>query len=896
MHKKYHEEIIPLLRKKFQFKEPVGGWLRKGICPDCKKESVYTNYEDPWTLQCERQNKCGSEFHVKDLFPEIFDTWSNRFERSAEKPNAAADAYMEMGRGFDINKIKNWYTQETYVDRKKNISSATVRFQMPKGASEAVGFWERIIDNPSKFEGKGHFNYGYKYQGLWWQCPDQTIEDLAKSKQIWIAEGIFNAIALRQAGLTAVSAMSTNNNPDKMIGDLRAKVAELSIQMPQLVFAFDTGAAGEKATLKYVDYWRSKGIDAIAALPDYGFNNADWNDLFRDDKLKQHDIERYLWNGQVLLAPTPTEKAALIYERKKFAGGFEFNFENRTYWAKFDEAKITEIEEKDKVKRAVAIRAAGEITEIASCTFDFLYFQRDLATEESYYYLNIKLPSRFKNRNFSIPATFSGAQISKAATFKDRLLSVAAGAQFTGTTQMLERIVRHQTLDLKTVQTLDFWGYSRQHEAYIFRDLAVFRGRVIKANDEKYFDLGKNQLKLRGEDNLLKFEYDPDVFKTNWLKPFWVAFRAKGMVCMAFWVMSFFAEQIRKSEKSLGFLEVTGEAGSGKSTVIQFLWKLSGRSHIEDYEGFDPAKATPAALSRNFNRVANLPVVLLEGDRNQDTSHAKKFDFNELKALFNGGTFRPRAVKNSGNETIEPPFKGSIIIEQNHPVVCDDTAIPSRIMPVIFDKKGRSDVTGRAAKMIEKWPQENVSGTIIHIIQKEEEYLKAFLGNIKNYEDSFRGIIKEQRILKNHAQLHSGLDALKIFFPDLTEDIFEECHEYINQMAKNRESTLEGDHPVVAKFWDYFENLQAYEPEIIGDVVPEKWPVNLHRRPSDYIAIHLPAFEAAARKAGLAPDPIDTMKKYLKESKSRKFIEIKTVNTRMNKHLNCWVFEQKKGD
>ena len=126
-----------------------------------------------------------------------------------------------------------------------------------------------------------------------------------------------------------------------------------------------------------------------------------------------------------------------------------------------------------------------------------------------------------------------------------------------------------------------------------------------------------------------------DRYTTEWLQHVWTAFGAKGIVALAFWLGSLFAEQIRETQKSYPFLEIVGEAGSGKSTLIEFLWKLFGRS---DYEGFDPSKSTTAARARNFAQVAGLPVVLIESDREtlgDEKSHVKSFDWDELKTAYN---------------------------------------------------------------------------------------------------------------------------------------------------------------------------------------------------------------------------------------------------------------------
>src|SRR3546814_16835186 len=100
--------------------------------------------------------------------------------------------------------------------------------------------------------------------------------------------------------------------------------------------------------------------------------------------------------------------------------------------------------------------------------------------------------------------------------------------------------------------------------------------------------------------------------------------------------MSLFAVQIRNRHDSLGFLEITGDPGSGKTTIITFMWKLFGRSK---YEGFDPNKGSIAGVARNFVKVSNLPVGLIEGNREQDSrGHRRPFDWTELLTLFNGRT------------------------------------------------------------------------------------------------------------------------------------------------------------------------------------------------------------------------------------------------------------------
>ena len=39
-------------------------------------------------------------------------------------------------------------------------------------------------------------------------------------------------------------------------------------------------------------------------------------------------------------------------------------------------------------------------------------------------------------------------------------------------------------------------------------------------------------------------------------------------------------------------------------------------------------------MARNLGKVGNLPVVLIEGDRREEASHARKFEWEELKTAY----------------------------------------------------------------------------------------------------------------------------------------------------------------------------------------------------------------------------------------------------------------------
>ncbi|MEM9966060.1 MAG: toprim domain-containing protein [Asticcacaulis sp.] len=697
MRQDIYEELLPRLMSDYGFKDR-GTWLQSGKCPACNRREFFTRKENPWVLKCGRANKCGREYAVKDLYPEIFDNWSNRYKRTPEAPNAAADAYLSHSRRLSLAGLLGCYSQEIYRDDHRNLTSASIRFTLPNGAT-----WERIIDQPSRFDRKAHFKGSYG--GYGWLAPDQGYEVLARAHRVWITEGIFDALSWRQVGECAVSAMSTNNYPEAFLDQLRKTCADLGVRLPELVFAFDAGKAGTEFTLNYVDRAIEDGWRATAAQPvgEGEPDDHDWNELLGRERLTPEHIDTYLWNGRILLARTATEKALLLWEKRRWPS-FSFVHDSRTWWASIDAARVKEIMDKEDVTETAAARHCLEVTCISNCAFRVLYFQTDEVSQESHYYLAIDL----HGNDQTYRARFSPAALAAGSEFKKALIGAAPGALWEGSTRQLDRIVSQQTLGLKTVETLDYTGYSKEHGAYVLGDLAVKGGKVLQVNSEDFFDLGSRQVKLRSPVRLLHNDYDAEQFRTDWLDTVFTAWRGNGLVAVTFWVMAFFAEQIRKEQASLGYLEMSGKANTGKSTIVLFLWKLTGLLN-ESYEGIDPSKSTMVGYIRTLSRAANLPVVFVESDRKDDMPHAKRFDWDEIKGLFNGQIGRATGKKTQGNDTYEPPFRGALIIEQNHPVNGDEPVL-SRIMQTEWTKDGWSTATKAAAEKIEKWDRDELSG------------------------------------------------------------------------------------------------------------------------------------------------------------------------------------------
>lgn len=339
---------------------------------------------------------------------------------------------------------------------------------------------------------------------------------------------------------------------------------------------------------------------------------------------------------------------------------------------------------------------------------------------------------------------------------------------------------------IRSVQTVDFVGYSKEHGAYIFNDLAVKGGQVYELNEEDFFDIGKLSVKTLNQSVTLSInrkradENSEDGFE--WVDKLWHCFGAKGVVALAFWFGSLFAEQIRTEHKSYPFLEIVGEPGAGKSTLIEFMWKLFGR---RDYEGFDPSKSSLAARARNFAQVSGMPVVLIEADRSsgEDTAKARSFDWDELKTAYNGRSVRAIGVKNGGNETREPPFRGAIVISQNAQVSASE-AVLQRLLHLHFDRAAQTPQTKRHAEELERMPVDAVSGFLLAAIRREADVMKTVTDATPQYEQQLQalGEIRSMRIAKNHAQLMALVDALGLVAP-LTQERIDAVRETLVEMA-----------------------------------------------------------------------------------------------------------------
>lgn len=666
---------------------------------------------------------------------------------------------------------------------------------------------------------------------------------------------------------------------------------------------------------------------ASVCLPPKG---QDWDDLWRAGRLDDKLISKGLYLGRLMLAESVEEKAFVHYARNR-RDHFLLDFSNALYWIELGSdwraSMCTAVEaqrEQDAAGSAPAPPPAepseaaekpaqpapeekpedleGEvlatqegrqmfsryvgIEQLSNVQPQCLYITRDPIMDEIRYQFKIS----YANGTPDEIIPLEGSAITCPAEFNKALLTRSLGGSFDGTAKHF-RILRDGWLNrrLVTVSALPFVGYDPGTKAYIFRDHAWHLGRRLPANDQGYFEINRQGVKTTLASVAIETSGD---FSPDWLANYVKAFHWQGLALLAFWAGTLFVQQIRARDKSFPLLEFTGDPGAGKSTVLEFLWKLVGR---DDYEGFDLLKATAAGRRRAFSQVSNLPVVIIESDRDdgQKDARQKQFGFDEVKPFFNGRGTGTLGVSRRGNETDESVFQGSLIISQNAEVDGSE-ALLQRIVHCHADKKHHGPGTRELARWFERQSVATVGGFLHQALSREREFLEAYTTAYGHYEERFsQSDLRNDRIIKNHAQVAACGDALAVIFGrHLTDEFKAGLAGYLMDRARTRENRLANDHPMVEQFWDLYEYITIKITGSLRGDGKDPEPLN-HARDEGRIAVNLNQIMEECRTWGqLVPDTTQ-LKKLLPLCRRHKFQGNKVMKSRLNgKAMRCWVFSR----
>ncbi|MEH6649961.1 MAG: toprim domain-containing protein [Motiliproteus sp.] len=878
----------------FSFKQ-IGKYLQQGVCPGCGKKEAYVSLDKPWRVACNRSNNCGYAESTREIYPDLFDNYAERYPSTPEDPHATARAYLIENRGFNSGLIGGWYEQGA-VRTKAGDFADTVRFYLFGGHDT---YWERIVDTQMAKKAGKKANFGGKrqpdgslYKNQCWQPPRQTID---QGDWIWITEGIFKAIALihcKRDGkqVKAVSPLSTNNLPRDLISANRDKGITW-------VLAFDNDKAGIEANRKYKAEIEKLGQRVVVAIT---VGDADWDDELRNKRLNEDYLNLSLWRGQLAVAASAQDKAFWLWVRNP-RSVMRFSHDNALHRFKFDEKKGEELSmcwteingcwtqpETDLSYHRNQFAAAVKGEQICNCVPQFLYIEQDEIQGEQDYVFQID----YANGNPRTLLPMDGTYLESPSSFNKALLRWSLAGRFKGNSSDLDYLAdRWFNQGTKRIDKIDFIGYDRDRDIYVFPEFGYKNGRRFEVNSHGYIDTGKVQVKtgLKGIRLTSDGKFDPAM-----ITAFYKVFALNGLAAMAWWLGSLFAEQMRAHYENWPFIELTGEPGAGKTTLIEFLWRCCGRAN---WEGQDPNKTTQAGRAAMFRQVGGLPIFLTEGDRGSDDRGARRgsFDYNELKDYFGTSVVRTMGTKSMGADTYAPPFRGAIGIAQNASVQAEE-AVMERIVHCHFGKSHFTRESQMLARKLATTEVEDLAGWMARALSQEKPLLESFDKHYDRIEKAFQeqGLHLRNRIVQCHAKVAAWGWGLQLVFGKqyLPDGVCQQLESYLFEMANGREDRLKSDNPVVEKFWEIYDLIHirtANDNDQYGAADQEQ--IN-HSSKEGQIAIHLIHFNQVCANRRVEQIPIDDLKKLLPDSRRHKFKGQKTVTSAIDgKSKWCWVFE-----
>lgn len=886
---------------RFKFKSSRSKTYLEGTCPRCKQKSVFVKRESPWRVTCNRQNKCAWSETTNELYPDVIDSLVAD-ANDAENPKAKADAYMRYKRGFDISKINGWYEQEAFHDPKHNITDTTVRFWLDK---ERNCYWERLISK-SKSDGQrqnirgrarklslsdpdyDEFD-GTKVKGIWWTPPGQVIEP---NDTVYLVEGIFHAIAFYLNGHKVAATIASGYYPELALRPYYGKSV-------LWIWALDDDEAGRKFTAKHRKRMESKGERTAVALT--GSDKQDWDDFYKLGEFRKDKpgfLEQCIYRGQ-LEASRNMERKAFVYFRQNRRTHFLIEYRKFLYsvtvntkelnWEELDQ---TDTEQEYNHKYVPMDFSKNiDVREISMCVPEFLYAERNQFTRELSFFVRID----FANGAPRIQESLKKEAMESAKAFHKAIVGVAVGASFRGSEQdfcFLHKQWFSPRSASEEVRSVNYMGYDKEFGGYVFRDYGFREGKFIPVDEIGLIQGDGERVKSSLKD--INFVKADSGALTNWLRDFYLAFGVNGLVTIAFWFGSFFSEQIRAKLGWFPFLEMSGKPGTGKSSIIEFLWKASGREGA--YEGINPTKYSQAGRGKVMTKLAGMPMVLIEGD----TIEAKNaFDINEMKDAFNGRPVRGIGLPTGGSETIEPPFKCGLIVAQNDEIDCEKAMI-SRFVHLHWTTSHFSQEGSRQVQVFKDMETEQAAGFMFKALSNESAIMESIFNHYQKALPAFRAhaSIKMERIQEIHALVVACFQALSHVFGEQVEAYHQQVTDHLLMRAQSRQQRMVDDHPDVELFWEIYELLNVRtqkDPDyVFSEKLTEVEQLN-HSADDQLIAINLVDFRKIAEQNHCRLPEINHLKTLLKNSTKYKFIDTKSIRSKIKeKSVFCWVFTKPK--
>ncbi len=695
-----HVEIKRLLLADNPKAREVGDKLNGIICPECDKPEAYAYAEEPNVVMCHRYNQCGAKTLTRDMFPHLFSTFEDRFKPTKENPRATASAFLQ-SRGLDVTRFD--FSQGEVPENGKVYPTVKIEF-------DGVTF-QRLID----YQGSNKTRLT-KYKGKYF-----ATELEKKAGEVFVVEGILDALSLQQSGIPAMAILSSAHNPETCFKD-----------EVKYILAFDNDTAGLKAVKKISKYLDESGREYCVCLPPKG---KDWNDLLisgalSEDKIKNTLDEGY-WYGKLATAETARDYFKIYHESKGY--NLIFEFKGQTYNGVFKASTQT------KEPEYTAMR-------LLDCTLEIAYSVEDASIEHESrlsHIVNAKSNREGVNTLRLKGADFSALNDFKSKLLQYRLLFFGTGQELT---QLAEYLFKKKPIKVRECQAL---GYDSISDCFVFSKFLYDKnGKYHTVDKDGYFH--QHKLKpFNGQDkSIAKFaNIDTGRFITDLHN----AYDDKGPLSLGFWVSTAFSHIIFKEYGFFPFLSFYGAPHCGKSDLTT----INNRCFFIDSEGLPMSSAnTKKGELRTISQKSGMVTAMLEGRKDKD-----RFDYDSILPLYNRGSLQVRAQTTNDNQVHDLKFLGALAFVQNIEQFISKPA-KERVVSIHFSDSELDD-TYKAWTHLKTYSPEQLAG-VGHYVLSNRCYFEKNINRIIEETSVYlrdNGVTID-RIAKNHAICFAGISLL----------------------------------------------------------------------------------------------------------------------------------------
>ncbi len=707
-----HAEIRRRLLDESPKAREVGEKINHITCPECGKSESYAHANEPNVIMCHRMNQCGAKTLTRELYPDLFNTFEERFKPTESSPNATAKAFLQ-ARGLKTDNLK--ILQGSVTEKGRVYPTVNIEF-------DGVTF-QRLIDYQGSNKTRLSTYKGKSYRS-------QSVEG---SKAVYVVEGIFDALVLEQIGLPAIAILSSTHNPESCFNE-----------GVSYILGFDNDAAGFKAVSKIKTYLIEKGISFSVQLPPSG---KDWNDLLISGDLSKDKLANTLalcqWRGALAMASNALDYFTIYSKQKPYSNAF-FEFKGQTYKG------IFKLDDEENPAEHKAVR-------MLDCVLNIAYSIEDASLQyESRLSHIINAVSRREGGN---TIRFKGADFSalndfKAKLLQYRLLFFGSGSDLT---YFAEYLFKKKPIKVRECQAL---GYDSISDCYVLNKFLYDKtGKHYKIDRDGYF----HQHKLKpfsGQDKSITRFSQVDAGK--FISDLHGAYGDKGLLALGFWVSTAFSHVIFEQFGFFPFMSFHGDPHCGKSDLTTLL----NRCFFIDSEGLAMSSAnTKKGELRIISQKSSMVTAMLEGRKGKT-----KFDYDGVLPLYNRNSLQVRAQTTNDNQVHDLKFTGALAFVQNVEQFISKPA-KERVVSIHFSHDNLDD-TYEAWQHLKTYSPEQLAGIGHFILCNRAYFEKEINETINETADYFRAKgVSIDRIAKNHAVSYAGASLLmELTKADVKED------------------------------------------------------------------------------------------------------------------------------